>query len=659
MELDLLVDFMPIFSIILFIIVTICTVLLKLKLRWPVTLNCWFCNNNSKIWRQQLNWWLCPHCEQYNGFSKNGDYAYSIPEQYKTSTYNNKRYCSIDQSTKINKVSTNGLCNQCTKNETLKLSKLSNYVPTNDRNYDREVKQFKKSLEQEYPLCTKCKSTVNNILYKQALWLAEYKMLLFKQKPFDVITNNAKYSEPIFRIISTIFDSMVVYNMDLIFLPIGGLFFQFCTCCVASARRKSSDILLMFLWICIIILLPYKDSKIMKLNLHNKWFSFEYITQYHMIMLFTSIIGFINIKPKSHKSTMNKNMSFKKLGSSSKNTMLSGSYMTTSDDEHSFDTKITSDVGESISNKFSPNITNESIPFYMGKSINKRTLFQIPFTNQESQLTTTPVNNNSLLFNSLSLSTHKTNMAENCSLNDSLSILSTLSLSEDKSKYTIKNKAPKIFERKVYSTETSKLFKRLNGTLSKKNSLSPPKSKSVTQATWVTDGYWQDGMDPPSLSRSSSPSSGFGSVGSNFYPSREPSIHEFDQCSIMSDFNQSYHITKQTNISPNRTFYQSSLQFPFPDLKNSVNNQAAKFTSSNMYTPQKLLLFQTGQKNGSAFMDQCLQTQTVNENDIKNPSEIQTLPCHTTVVTVPVWLSVVLCGSLILNITVFWTTLLR
>lgn len=95
-------------------------------------------------------------------------------------------------------------------------------------------------------------------------------------------------------------------------------------------------------------------------------------------MLFTSIIGFINIKPKSHKSTMNKNMSFKKLRSSSKNTMPSGSYMTTSDDEHSFDTKITSDVGETVSNKFSPNITNESMPFYMGKSINKCTLFQIP-----------------------------------------------------------------------------------------------------------------------------------------------------------------------------------------------------------------------------------------------------------------------------------------
>lgn len=41
-----------------------------IRLRWPVKVNCWFCNKNTKIWRQQLNWWMCPYCEQYNGFSK-------------------------------------------------------------------------------------------------------------------------------------------------------------------------------------------------------------------------------------------------------------------------------------------------------------------------------------------------------------------------------------------------------------------------------------------------------------------------------------------------------------------------------------------------------------------------------------------------------------
>lgn len=73
--------------------------------------------------------------------------------------------------------------------ENLKISKLSNYIPENERNYEYEIKKFKDSLEQQYPLCAKCKNTVNNVLHKQALWLAEYKMLFFKQKPFCVITN--------------------------------------------------------------------------------------------------------------------------------------------------------------------------------------------------------------------------------------------------------------------------------------------------------------------------------------------------------------------------------------------------------------------------------------------------------------------------------------
>ncbi|XP_033334511.2 uncharacterized protein LOC117225250 [Megalopta genalis] len=658
MEFNLLVNFMPIFSIILFIIVTIITIFQKLKLRWPVKLNCWFCNNNSKVWRQQANWWLCPRCEQYNGFSKNGDYAYSIPEQYKISSHNNRRYCSVAQDTKVNKISTSRLCNQCTKTETLKLSKLSNYVPMNEKNYEQEVKKFKKSLEQEYPLCTQCKSTVHNVLYKQALWLAEYKMLLFKQKPFQVIANNKKYSEPIFRIFSTIFDSMVVYNMDLLFLPIGGLLFQFCACCVASTRRKSSDVLLMFLWICIIILLPFKDSKIMKIDFHNKWVSLEYITQYHMIMFFTSIIAFINVKPKSYKSTMSKNLSFKKIGFSSKNTSLPDLCTSTLSDKYSFDTKIISDVGETISNEFSPSITNESIPFSIGQSVNKRTLLKSPFINQESQLLSTPINDNCLLFNSSSLLTQKANMNENYALNDSLSTLSTLSLSEDKPKYIIKNKAPKIFERKVYNPGSSKLFKRLNGTFSKKNSISPPKLKSVTQLPWVADGYWQNNMDLPSLSRSSSPSSGFGSVGSNFAPSREPSIHEFDQCSTVSDFTQSCYTSRQTNISP-RNFYHPSLQFPLSDLKGSFNNQTTKFTSFNTYTQPKLLLPHSDQKNGSVFMDQCSQAQNINESNIKSPFEKHTFPSHTTIVSVPVWLSALLCGSLVLNIIVLSTTLVR
>lgn len=45
-------------------------VIVSCRLRWPVKVNCWFCNKNTKVYRQNLDWWLCSWCEQYNGFCK-------------------------------------------------------------------------------------------------------------------------------------------------------------------------------------------------------------------------------------------------------------------------------------------------------------------------------------------------------------------------------------------------------------------------------------------------------------------------------------------------------------------------------------------------------------------------------------------------------------
>lgn len=38
--------------------------------RFPATVNCWFCNENTKIPYDDLNKWTCKKCEQYNGFTE-------------------------------------------------------------------------------------------------------------------------------------------------------------------------------------------------------------------------------------------------------------------------------------------------------------------------------------------------------------------------------------------------------------------------------------------------------------------------------------------------------------------------------------------------------------------------------------------------------------
>lgn len=37
--------------------------------KFPITVNCWFCNENTKVPYTQSNSWTCPSCEQYNGFT--------------------------------------------------------------------------------------------------------------------------------------------------------------------------------------------------------------------------------------------------------------------------------------------------------------------------------------------------------------------------------------------------------------------------------------------------------------------------------------------------------------------------------------------------------------------------------------------------------------
>lgn len=122
---------------------------------------------------------------------QDGNYTYDIPEQYATP---NKctRYCSLSKQNNVSNVPKRSLCIDCNKRESLKLSELSNFEPRNKNAYDTELNTFKENLEKKYPLCGNCKSTVRDVLNKQALWLTRYKMLFFKQKPIQTVINVSK-----------------------------------------------------------------------------------------------------------------------------------------------------------------------------------------------------------------------------------------------------------------------------------------------------------------------------------------------------------------------------------------------------------------------------------------------------------------------------------
>lgn len=187
--------------------------------------------------------------------------------------------------------------------------------------------------------------------------------------------------------------------------------------------------------------------------------------------------------------------------------------------------------------------------------------------------------------------------------------------------------SPKVFETKVYSTNSPDLFslKQLHRQryAQKRSILAPAKLRSVTQTSWVAGGYWQSGIDAPTLSRSSSQSSGIGSSGSNYGPSREPSVHEFDQCSVSSE--QCYFARPESPLS----------------ARSSFTGVVKKRSNCSPRCHQVM--------HDTAYAD-ALQYHIKNENQCSG---------HTTIVTNPTWLPVVLCGSLIFNMVVLCAILLK
>ncbi|XP_049867449.1 uncharacterized protein LOC126367766 [Pectinophora gossypiella] len=152
----------------------LCTILvlklfysLRTILLWRV--NCWFCNNNFWVKLPERNSWTCPKCDQYNGFTKDGD-------------YNKPLFAVNEQNHKTPKVfhsspPRNGLCKMCNINQQLKVAQLANFVPMNDRNFDEEIDSYRMQLEKAYRLCSPCKKVLQTKLHKEKEVLLGTKLL--------------------------------------------------------------------------------------------------------------------------------------------------------------------------------------------------------------------------------------------------------------------------------------------------------------------------------------------------------------------------------------------------------------------------------------------------------------------------------------------------
>lgn len=133
-----------------------------LRPKFPIKVECWFCEKVTEVPYGNKNCWDCPDCEQYNGFGEDGNYNKPIPAQFNESM-NYPVNCKTDEFISKDSI----LCDECNQNQLLKVRQLSAFVPFNENKFDAEIEAYEQHLEHVYRLCEVCQGNVKMELHKQ------------------------------------------------------------------------------------------------------------------------------------------------------------------------------------------------------------------------------------------------------------------------------------------------------------------------------------------------------------------------------------------------------------------------------------------------------------------------------------------------------------
>ncbi|XP_017051284.1 uncharacterized protein LOC108094936 [Drosophila ficusphila] len=184
---------------------------ISIRSRYDARVNCWFCNGNSRVPYANRNSWTCPQCEQYNGFTKDGDYNRDLTSQrdcshnsQKNSSHGSSSICAnsyyADVLAQNPPAPKNGLCDGCNEAQRLKVEKLSQFEPKNESRFEQELKIYRERLEKQFRLCSSCERHVNKVLHEKKKMVLSSKFLnyiikgasLLKQPHFNRLASAQK-----------------------------------------------------------------------------------------------------------------------------------------------------------------------------------------------------------------------------------------------------------------------------------------------------------------------------------------------------------------------------------------------------------------------------------------------------------------------------------
>ncbi|KAK9501416.1 hypothetical protein O3M35_012143 [Rhynocoris fuscipes] len=152
------------FSAFTILLIFIRDCILWIRNKIPKRVQCWFCHSKTTVQYSISNSWYCSNCDQYNGFTKSGDYNKVVDNQYDEKL--NYSVTSIGRTSDAWK-STNRLCEKCNHNQELKVQQLASFVPLNENNYEIEIEHYRAQLEKCYKLCPNCEALLSKIFVNE------------------------------------------------------------------------------------------------------------------------------------------------------------------------------------------------------------------------------------------------------------------------------------------------------------------------------------------------------------------------------------------------------------------------------------------------------------------------------------------------------------
>ncbi|XP_065060971.1 transmembrane protein 201 homolog isoform X2 [Rhopilema esculentum] len=136
-------------------------------------LNCWFCNTDNMVNVKEKEEWYCKKCDQYNGFTRSGDYNKEIAEMYAKCAESSLPKHGNQRLDSNSVTSGYKLCDACNKMQILKVKQLAAFIPRNETFYEYEVEEYKHQLERRYKLCNACSRSLKRYLDDQDMQIKD------------------------------------------------------------------------------------------------------------------------------------------------------------------------------------------------------------------------------------------------------------------------------------------------------------------------------------------------------------------------------------------------------------------------------------------------------------------------------------------------------